>query len=60
MLNPALFAVLCCPKCRGPLAEQNAAEQAALVCAACRLRYAIADGIPNLLIDEAQPLDAQA
>lgn len=52
MLNPELLAILCCPKCRGVLK----AEASALLCQTCRLRYAIQDGIPNLLIEEAQPL----
>jgi uncharacterized protein YbaR (Trm112 family) len=53
MLNPDLLAILRCPKCRGTLTEQ--AAPASLLCASCHLSYAIEDGIPNLLIDEAKP-----
>ncbi len=53
MLHPDLLAILRCPKCRGTLTEKDA--PASLLCASCRLSYAIEDGIPNLLIDEAQP-----
>ena len=56
MVNPSLLQVLCCPKCRGPLAEQVDGERSSLVCAACQLRYAVEDGIPNLLIEEATPV----
>jgi uncharacterized protein YbaR (Trm112 family) len=44
--------VFVCPRCKGALAA--AAE--ALRCAACRLAYPVADGIPVLLIDEAMPM----
>lgn len=49
-----LLDVLVCPKCKGPLAHE--AEPEALTCAACRLRYAVRDGVPILLVDEAAPL----
>lgn len=65
MLNPELLAILRCPKCRGVLTEKAADKSAAksgssdggpaLVCAACELAYAIEEGIPNLLIEEAKP-----
>lgn len=66
MLNPELLAILRCPKCRGVLQERSSASAAAksgdaeptatlaLICAACQLSYAVDDGIPNLLIEEAQ------
>jgi uncharacterized protein len=52
---PDLLALLVCPKCHGPL-EHRTAPAEELVCHACRLRYAVDDGIPVMLIDEAQPL----
>ncbi len=61
MLNPELLAILRCPKCRGTLTEKAAEKSGgsdggpALICAACELAYAIEDGIPNLLIEEAKP-----
>lgn len=54
MLDPDLLAILRCPKCRGGLTLQRET----LVCASCRLLFAIEDGIPNLLLDEARPLPA--
>ena len=50
-----LLEILVCPKCRGPLVHEESPE--ALRCDACRLRYRVDDGIPVLLIDEAEPLD---
>jgi SAM-dependent methyltransferase len=38
---------LCCPLCRGPVIEQDAA----LVCPGCPARYAVEDGIPRMLDD---------
>ena len=46
-----LLAILVCPKCKGDLDYRPA--EAVLVCNACRLRYAVRDGIPIMLIDEA-------
>jgi uncharacterized protein YbaR (Trm112 family) len=53
-VSPQLLAILVCPKCKGEL-EYKEAEQA-LVCHKCQLKYAIRDGIPIMLIDEATPL----
>lgn len=50
-----LLALLVCPKCKGAL-EHRTTPQEELVCHACRLRYAVDDGIPVMLIDEAKPL----
>ncbi len=53
-LDPRLLAILVCPKCKGALTHRSAEQ--ALDCPACKLRYAIRDGIPVMLIDEAAPL----
>jgi uncharacterized protein YbaR (Trm112 family) len=55
-LSPQLLDVLVCPQCLGDLEYQQQGTEA-LVCHACRLRYAVEDDIPILLIDEATPLD---
>ena len=46
--------MLACPKCHGPLRLLD--DESAFACEACRLRYAIEDGIPNFLLEEAKPL----
>lgn len=53
-LAPQLLEILVCPKCKGPLDYSVAG--ASLTCAACRLRYPVRDGIPIMLIDEAQSI----
>lgn len=50
-----LLAILVCPKCKGALEYQ--ATESALVCHTCKLRYAVRDGIPIMLIDEATPVE---
>jgi uncharacterized protein YbaR (Trm112 family) len=51
-ISDKLLAILACPKCKAPLIRQ----QDRLVCTRpeCRLRYPIREGIPILLIDEAE------
>ena len=53
MLDPQLLEILVCPKCKGELEYQT--DPPSLICHSCRLRYEVRDGIPILLIDEAQP-----
>ena len=53
MLDPKLLEILVCPKCKGDLRVSETPP--ALICEQCRLRYPIREGIPILLIDEAEP-----
>ena len=53
-LPKELLDILVCPKCRGAL--EYRLQDSALVCKQCRLRYAVRDGIPIMLIDEATPI----
>ncbi len=50
MIDERLLKILVCPKCHGELAL----EDDRLVCQACGLRYPIRDGIPVMLIEEAE------
>ncbi len=51
-LSQELLEILVCPKCKGELAyEQNNHR---LLCEACQVAYPVRDGIPVLLIDEAE------
>lgn len=54
-LSPELKAILACPKCRGVLDFRE--EQGEILCRACSLRFAIDNGVPVLLVDEAKPLN---
>ena len=53
-LSPQLLEILVCPRCKGALDYREA--ESSLLCAHCRLRYPVRDGIPIMLIDEATPL----
>ncbi len=50
-LPPELLELLRCPKCKGHLRLDG--DGSALSCPQCRLRYAIREGIPIMLIDQA-------
>ena len=52
MIAKDLLEILACPKCKAPVRE----EADRLVCTnpQCGLRYPIRDGIPVMLIDEAE------
>jgi uncharacterized protein YbaR (Trm112 family) len=52
-LDKRLLEVLCCPSCRGELAELEGG--AGLRCGGCGRVYPIVDGIPNLLVEDAGP-----
>jgi uncharacterized protein YbaR (Trm112 family) len=54
-LPEKLIEKLACPKCRGPLEYEQEPER--LICNRCRLAYRVKDGIPVLLVDEAQKLN---
>ncbi len=52
-IAPELLAILRCPQCKGHL-RLIEMEQPRLECSQCRLRYAVRDGIPIMLIEEAE------
>lgn len=51
-VDPRLFELLCCPKCRGELQK----GEGSLNCLACRLRYPVIDGVPVMLPERAKRL----
>jgi uncharacterized protein YbaR (Trm112 family) len=58
-LRPELVAVLACPACKGALQERHAAKgspQDGFVCPKCSLLFAVVDGIPNFLLEDALKL----
>lgn len=58
LIAPRLLAIMQCPACAGHLAERH--QDPALVCGSCGRAYAVRDGIPNMLIEEAvSPPDTQ-
>jgi len=55
-LSQELLDILVCPRCRGPLAI----EPESLRCDACMLRYRVDNGIPVMLIHEAEHFGTEA
>lgn len=55
-MDTKLLELLVCPICKGPLLYQK--ETAELICKVDRLAYAIRDGIPVMLENEARQLAA--
>jgi UDP-glucose 4-epimerase len=51
MIDEELRAILACPACKGELIF----EETRIICPACRKAYPIRDGIPVMLIGEAEP-----
>lgn len=54
-LSPELISILVCPQCKGKL-DLDPAETG-FTCAACKLRYPVKDGIPVMLVDEAEKIE---
>ena len=54
-LDKHLLEILVCPRCKGDLEHRDEADVESLLCHACRLRYDVQEGIPIMLIDEAEP-----
>jgi uncharacterized protein YbaR (Trm112 family) len=57
-LDPRLLAVLACPADKGPLYYLG--DQTGLYNPRLRRRYEVRDGIPVMLVDEAETLDQGA
>ena len=57
VLIKEMLDVLVCPKCKGGLT--STVNGSSLVCAACALAYPIRDGIPVMLVDEAEKVEQQ-
>lgn len=45
-----LLDILQCPSCHSPVVESGAS----IVCQGCGLAYPVRDGIPHMLVEEAQ------
>lgn len=52
MIDKELLAILACPACKGDVKLDEAAQR--IICQSCGRRYPIRDGIPVMLIDEAE------
>jgi len=52
-MNNKLLDILACPKCKGPVKLEGDQK---IVCSSCGLIYPVRDGIPIMLIDEAESI----
>ncbi len=57
-MDKRLLELLVCPVCKGPLRSTGSADAVELVCRPDRLAYAVRDGIPVMLPEEARVLSA--
>ncbi len=53
-LSKKLLDVLVCPKCKGNLKYEQAKSR--LTCKKCNLSYRVEEGIPIMLIEEAEKI----
>jgi uncharacterized protein YbaR (Trm112 family) len=56
-MDAKLLEILVCPLCKSSLIYRKAEQE--LICKADKLAYAIQDGIPVMLADEARKLTAE-
>ncbi len=52
LVSPELLAIMQCPVDAGELAERT--DRPALVCRTCGRAYPVRDGVPIMLVDEAE------
>ena len=57
LISPDLLALMQCPACAGELSER--VEPPALVCAGCGRAYPVREGIPVMLVEEAEGTDSR-
>lgn len=56
-MNNKLLEILVCPSCKAKVDYDR--DNNELICIKCKLAYAIDDGIPVMLIDQARNLNDQ-
>jgi uncharacterized protein YbaR (Trm112 family) len=54
-MNHNLIDLLVCPLCKGQLHHDKSNQR--LICRFDRLAFAVRDGVPIMLIDQAEPID---
>lgn len=53
-MDPQLIDILVCPICKGPLEKRP--DDGHLVCKADKLAFPVRDGIPIMLVDQAETI----
>jgi len=57
-MDKRLLDLLVCPVCKGPLRSSGSGNSQELICRPDRLAYAVRDGVPLMLPEEARVLNA--
>jgi uncharacterized protein YbaR (Trm112 family) len=57
-MDRRLLELLVCPVCKGPLHSAGSGDTLELICRTDRLAYAVRDGIPLMLPEDARVLGA--
>ena len=57
-MDRRLLELLVCPVCKGPLHSAGSGDTLELICRTDRLAYAVRDGIPLILPEDARVLGA--
>jgi uncharacterized protein YbaR (Trm112 family) len=57
-MDKRLLDLLVCPICKGPLRSSGSGSTLELICRPDRLAYAVRDGIPVMLPEEARAMNA--
>jgi uncharacterized protein YbaR (Trm112 family) len=58
-MDKRLLDLLVCPVCKGPLRTAGSGSALELICRTDRLAYAVRDGIPVMLPEDARVLGAE-
>lgn len=54
MVDEELLKILACPACKGDVKLEKTGGQEKIVCTKCARKYPVKEGIPIMLIDEAE------
>ncbi len=54
MIDKELLDILACPSCKADVVLEKEGEEEKIICAKCKLKYPVRDGIPVMLIDKAE------
>ena len=52
MIDEELLEILACPECKGDVKYDEANQK--IICRKCGLKYPVRDGIPVMLVEEAE------
>ncbi|OIP38279.1 hypothetical protein AUJ95_06970 [Candidatus Desantisbacteria bacterium CG2_30_40_21] len=54
MINKELLDILACPECKGEIVYDEPNQR--LICHNCKKKYPVRDGIPVMLVEEAEAM----